>query len=144
MSGSVAEAFAGDSTLHGTTLDAEKSRIIREGLEAYRNHAGCYASSLIDPSGAILIQDGALQGVSLDTLAVLATASMGATQMMAQHLGDPSYGGICHQGKECCIYLAPLTRGFILMALYPSGTDVTGIRQSLVKVVRRLDQLLSP
>lgn len=138
----VAEAFAGETTLQETVLDAEKSRIIREGLEAYRNHAGCLATALIDPSGAMLLHEGEADGIAMDTLAVLATASMGATQMMAQHLGDPSFGGICHQGKTCCVYLAPLERGFILMGLYPSGTDVTGIRKSLVKVVRRLNQLV--
>ena len=90
-----------------------------------------------------MIEDGSLGGVLLDTLAVLVTASLGASKMMALHLGDSSYGGIGHQGKDCCAYLAPLTSGYILLVLYPTGADVTGIRKWLIKVVRRLDQLLS-
>ena len=56
--------------LRGTSLDADKARIIHEGLEAYPHHAGSHVSALIDPSGAILIEDGSLGGVSIDALAV--------------------------------------------------------------------------
>ncbi len=138
-----AQAFAEDTTLKTSVLDAGRIREIQEGLGSYARLSGAQEAALLDPTGAVLARwEGSQRAAELDGLGVLATASFSATQALAQQLGDTTFGGICHQGKQHCLYLAPLLRGYMLLTLHPTNARIQDMRQSLVRIVPRLNQQL--
>ena len=138
-----AQAFADDSTLQTTALDAGRIREIQEGLGSYARLSGAQEAALLDPTGAVLVRwEGSERAAELDALGVLSTASFSATQALALQLGDTTFGGICHQGKHHCLYLAPLLRGYMLLTLHPVNARIQEMRQSLVRIVPRLNQQL--
>ncbi len=143
MSSTTTDAIQADESLPVTRLRPNTIQLIRESLINYRESAGGTEVALLDPTGAVLVrEDGANRGTDLDNLAVLASASFVATKTLAQTLGDKSFGGICHQGRQNCLYVAPLVRGFMVLALFPADAQIGDLRQSLVRVVPRLNQLL--
>ncbi len=141
----IATAFADESTLEPLRLDAQIIAEIREGLGSYARFARVRAVALLDPTGAIIIRWEGPQrrdDLDLDALGVLATASFGATKALARRLGDESFGGICHDGGEHCLYIAPLVRGYMLLTLHRPGIHLEELRQSLNRIVPRLNQQL--
>lgn len=138
-----ATAFAEETTLQTSVLDASRIRDIQEGLGSYARLSGAQEAALLDPTGAVLVRwEGSERTADLDALGVLATASFSATQALAKQLGDTTYGGICHQGKQHCLYVAPLLRGYMLLTLHGANARIPEMRQSLVRIVPRLNQQL--
>ena len=138
-----ATAIAEDPSLQPTVLEAANIRQIQEGLGSYARLSGAVEVALLDPTGAVLVRwDGSDRKADLDALGVLATASFSATKSLVQRLGDKSFGGICHQGREHCLYVAPLVRGYMLLTLHSANARIPEMRQSLVRIVPRLNQQL--
>jgi hypothetical protein len=139
-----AQPFADDTSLQTRALDTAQLRGIQESLGSYARLSGAQEAALLDPTGAVLVRwDGSERAAELDALGVLATASFSATQALAQQLGDTTFGGICHQGKQYCLYLAPLLQGYMLLTLHPANARIQDMRQSLVRIVPRLNQQLA-
>ena len=139
-----AQAFAKDASLQPRALDTGRIREIQAGLGSYARLSGAQEAALLDPTGAVLVRwEGSERSAELDALGVLATASFSATQALAQQLGDTTFGGICHQGRQRCLYLAPLLRGYMLLTLHPTNARIQDMRQSLVRIVPRLNQQLA-
>jgi hypothetical protein len=138
-----ANAIAEDPSLQPAVIEATNIRQIQEGLGSYARLSGAVEVALLDPTGAVLVRwDGSDRQADLDALGVLATASFTATKSMVQRLGDKSFGGICHQGREHCLYIAPLMRGYMLLTMHSANARVPDMRQSLVRIVTRLNQQL--
>lgn len=126
------------SGLHPACLSA-----VLEGLGSFARLCGAHEAALLDNSGTVLARwDGRERRPDLDAIASLAAASCNATKSMAQRLGDRSFGGVCHQGQEHCLYVAPLIRGYLLLTLHRAGSEIEGIRQSLNRIVPRLNREL--
>ena len=143
MSTATAVAMINETSLNVAALEPAKVHSIQEGLTSYARFSGAVDVALLDPTGAVLVRwEGAHRRADLDALGVLATASFSATKAMTQHLGDKTFGGICHQGREYCLYLAPLVKGFMLLTLHPPTARLADMRQSLVRIVPRLNQQL--
>ncbi len=138
-------AIADDPTLTTASLEVRQIKTIQEGLDSYARLSKAQQVALLDPTGAVLVRwEGAQRHADLDALGVLASASFGATKALAHRLGDKTFGGICHQGREQMLYVAPLVRGFMLLTLHASTASVPELRQSLVRIVPRLNQQLVP
>lgn len=134
--------FARETSLNISSLGLTRQVQLQQLLHSYTEESGAEIATLLDPTGAILVRAGKVEFRSLDSIAILATASFAASRSLAAQLGDATFGGICHQGRQHWLYLAPAAQDAMFLVLHPQGADLQTIRGALLKFLPRVNHIL--
>lgn len=114
-------------------LGAVQSRALRLSLNDYRDCAEAIFSALLDESGAVLLESGAMPAEQSATLGALANGAFIAVRELARRLGDEACEGLYHQGGTKHFHIAPLSQTAFLFTVFGNDTKFGIIRSALAK-----------
>lgn len=136
------------SDLH---LTSEISHQLRHALQTFCTDAGSLSSAILDLCGTqiasgspphLLNYPGSKIGDTPE-VAALAAGAFAATRELANRLGDSSFHGLMHHGRERHFYICPITDDYLLLTLFATGTPAGVVRHCASKTVDRLAELLT-
>ncbi len=114
-------------------LGALQSRAIRHSLNDYRDCAEAIFSALLDESGSVLMESGAMPAEQSATLGALANGAFIAVRELGRRLGDDACEGLYHQGGIRHFHIAPLSQTTFLFTVFGNDTKFGIIRSALAK-----------
>jgi len=114
-------------------LGALQSRAIRHSLNDYRDCAEAIFSALLDESGSVLMESGAMPAEQSATLGALANGAFIAVRELGRRLGDEACEGLYHQGGTRHFHIAPLSQTTFLFTVFGNDTKFGIIRSALAK-----------
>ncbi len=114
-------------------LTSASATLFREALRGFLDETGCSLGAVIERSGAVLSSEQRPPGNGAklpraDSIGVLAAGLFASTQMMAEQLGEGDAPEVVCHGKSLHIFVAPLSREFALLAIFPDRVAVGVVR----------------
>ena len=131
-------------------LTAEISRQLRQVLGSFCTDAGALGSAVLDQCGtqiayahpdALSASQGTMIGNSPE-IAALAAGAFAATRELADRLGDQSFHGLVHHGRDRHFYLCPVSADYLLLTVFGTGTPAGVVRHCASQVVADVAALL--
>ncbi|HOV85031.1 MAG TPA: roadblock/LC7 domain-containing protein [Syntrophobacteraceae bacterium] len=127
-------------------MDLILSRDSAKQLERIINNElldkGVTHAFIVDSSGNLILERGSLPLEDLLPLAALSAANFGASERMAQLIGESDFTLLFHKGTRQNIHFARVSREFILVTLFSNDVPLGLVRLGSGKVTQQALPLL--
>jgi predicted regulator of Ras-like GTPase activity (Roadblock/LC7/MglB family) len=114
---------------------------IQECLHRVLSKSGAHAILLIDRSGQLISHCGDKPPEESVALAALTAANFGATEAIAQMLGEKDFTLLFHKGKEENVHFTAFGEDFLLVTLFDNNASLGLVRLHVEKAIGDLNQI---
>ncbi len=98
---------------------------------------------VVDSSGNLITERGELGMEDLLPLAALAAANFGATERMANLIGEQDFTLLFHKGKTSNIHFCRMNQDFILVTLFSNNVPIGLIRLGSSRATEQMVPILT-
>lgn len=116
-------------------LGADDVHRFEEILSGFVAETGARCALLVDRSGRLLSSRGDTADLDETTFASLASAGFGASDQLAQLLGEREFASLYHHGAERSMFLADIAGTAVLAVLFDTRTTLGMVRIKTKTVV---------
>lgn len=124
-------------------LSGESISKIEEILDKELLKNGVKHAFIVDASGNLITEQGELGMEDLLPLAALAAANFGATERMANIIGERDFTLLFHKGRECNIHFCRMNLDFILVTVFNNDVPVGLIRLGSSRATEKMLPMLT-
>ena len=124
-------------------LSRESVHMLEEILERELLCNGVEHALIVDTSGTLISEGGKLPLEDILPLAALSAANFGATEKMAQMIGEKDFSLLFHKGTRHNIHFSRISRDFILVTLFGNEVAIGLIRHGSNKATAQIQPILS-
>jgi predicted regulator of Ras-like GTPase activity (Roadblock/LC7/MglB family) len=116
---------------------------IRDCLESMLKNASAESVLCVDRSGRLIWGCGNRSEEELVPLAALTAANFGATEAIANIIGEKDFTLLFHKGKEENIHFSAIGKDFILITIFNNKTSLGLIRLEVERATQELLQVFA-
>ena len=124
-------------------LSKEVMQEVIDVMESTLINAGVDCAFLVDLSGNLIVSRGDPQNLDVLALATLTAANFGATNEIANIVGEEDFSLLFHKGKNENVHISKIGDNYILLTLFGNKVSLGIIRMKTAKVSEILIPILS-
>ena len=121
-------------------LGAGLTQQFRHILNRFCQESEVRYSALLEESGTICADAGDASLRDSGETAALAAGAFAALQAVARRLGDGTFEGFFHEGKNRQFCLTPVTPQFLLLSVFEAPVRFAVVRMCAAKTIARLQE----
>ncbi len=116
---------------------ADDFKILDSTVDDLLRRSEALAALIIDKSGALIRQRGAVGNFDTTTIAALAAGSFGAGQALAERLGETNFSNIHQQGEHHSLLICNIDANALLVIIFQAEISVGAVKQYASAAVKQ-------
>ena len=128
--------YAGSSLHLGATLTQQ----LRQILTRYAEESEVRYAAILEESGTTCAEVGDAAMRDSGETAALAVGAYAALQAVASRLGDSTFEGVFHEGRQRQFCLSPVTPQFMLLSVFEAPVRYAVVKLCAAKAIAHLQE----